>query len=50
MMRDKDCQRKYVPWLCGFCPELRRCGYLRGGKTVDYAGRTATRGRGSRWR
>lgn len=27
----KDCRGRYVPWICGFCPKLHRCGYLKGG-------------------
>ena len=25
----KDCRGRYVPWICGFCPKLRKCAYLR---------------------
>lgn len=24
-MRPKDCKGFYVPWICGFCPLIRKC-------------------------
>lgn len=27
----KDCKGRYVPWICGFCPKLRVCRFLKGG-------------------
>lgn len=31
MTAGKDCRGHYVPWICGFCPDLKSCRLLRGG-------------------
>ena len=28
MMTPKNCQGRYVPWICGFCEMLGRCPFM----------------------
>ena len=33
VMLPKDCRCRYVPWICGFCLELRHCPFVRRTRT-----------------